>query len=89
LHVQSIGLNLAQIATFLSGDLRRCPLQFPLGLLSDRLNRQVALIFASSGASAGGGILAFAPRTPAFAYTGSFLWSAVAAALLAGGGPCL
>jgi MFS family permease len=78
LHVQSIGLNLAQIATFLSAAIFGAALfQFPLGHMSDRLNRRVALIFASSGAAFAAAFLAFTPRTPAFAYTGSFFYGAL------------
>jgi MFS family permease len=78
LHVQAIGLSLSQIATFLSAAIFGAALlQFPLGHLSDRLNRRVALMVASSGAAMAAAFLAFAPRTAAFAYAGSFFYGAL------------
>jgi MFS family permease len=78
LHVQAIGLSLTQIATFLSAAIFGAALlQFPLGHLSDRMDRRAALMIASSGAALAALFLAFSPRTAAFAYAGSFCYGAL------------
>jgi MFS family permease len=78
LYVQSIGFTLAQIATFLTcAILGAGLLQFPLGLLSDRLNRRVALMIASGGASVAALYLAFTPPVPAYIYAGAAVYGAL------------
>lgn len=78
LHVQAMGMNLAQIATFLSlAIFGAALLQFPLGHLSDRHDRRVALMIASSGAAMAALFLALTPPSVIYAYTGSFLYGAL------------
>jgi MFS family permease len=78
LHVQAIGLTLTQIATFLSVAIFGAALlQFPLGHLSDRLDRRLALMIASSGAAMAALFLALMPKTAAYAYIGSFFYGAL------------
>jgi MFS family permease len=78
LHVQAIGLSLTQIATFLSVAIFGAALlQFPLGHLSDRLNRRVALMVSSSGAALAAFFLAFSPKIAFYAYLGSFFYGAL------------
>ena len=78
LYVQSIGFSLAQIATFLScAILGAGVLQFPLGLLSDRLDRRAALMIASGGASVAALFLAFAQPTAIHLYVGSLCYGAL------------
>ncbi|HEY7748986.1 MAG TPA: MFS transporter [Aestuariivirgaceae bacterium] len=78
LHVQAMGLNLAQIATFLSlAIFGAALLQFPLGHLSDRLDRRLALMIASTGSGLAALFLAFAPESVFYAYIGSFFYGAL------------
>jgi MFS family permease len=78
LHVQAIGLTLAQIAIFLSVAIFGAALlQFPLGHLSDRVDRRVALMISSSGAAAAALFLALTPKIAFYAYIGSFFYGAL------------
>jgi MFS family permease len=78
LHVQAIGLSLAEIATFLSVAIFGAALlQFPLGHVSDRLDRRVALMIASGGAALAALFLAFTPQVASYAYIGSFFYGAL------------
>jgi MFS family permease len=78
LHVQALGFNLTEIATFLSVAIFGAALlQFPLGHLSDRLDRRIALMISSSGAATAAFFLAFTPKIALYAYTGSFLYGAL------------
>ncbi len=50
-YAQSIGMSVAGIATFMSaGIFGGTVLQYPLGWLSDKYDRRIALIIASGGA---------------------------------------
>jgi MFS family permease len=78
LHVQAIGMTLTEIATFLSVAIFGAALlQFPLGHLSDRLDRRLALMIASSGAAMAALFLALMPKIAAYAYVGSFFYGAL------------
>lgn len=84
LHVQAIGFDLTQIATFLSAAIFGAALfQFPLGHMSDRLDRRVALMIACSGAALAAFFLAFAPPVPSYVYAGSFFYGALSLPLYA------
>ncbi len=54
-YAQSIGMNIASVATFMSaGILGGAVLQYPLGWMSDKYDRRAVLIFATLGAAAAG-----------------------------------
>jgi MFS family permease len=78
LYVQALGFSLGEIATFLScAILGAGLLQFPLGMLSDRINRRIALMIASGGAALAALFLATAPAEPAYIYVGSAFYGAL------------
>ncbi len=79
-YAQSIGLSVAQVATFMSfGIFGGTVLQYPLGWFSDRYDRRFALIIASSGASLAGIFTTlFAGTDPFLNYLGIFLFGCFA-----------
>ncbi len=80
LYAQEIGLSVTNVATFMSaGILGGAVLQYPLGILSDRYDRRVALLIATSGAViAGLYIVLFAGRSPELNNIGIFIFGAFA-----------
>ncbi len=80
IYAQSIGLQLSGVATFMSaGIIGGAVLQYPLGYLSDRFDRRIVLIIATSGASASAMFLStFAGVEPLANYFGIFLFGAFA-----------
>ncbi|MCO5730718.1 MFS transporter [Rhizobium sp. SSA_523] len=60
LYAQDIGMDVTQIATFMSaGIIGGVVLQYPLGLFSDRLDRRKVIIWATIGTILTGGYLSF------------------------------
>jgi MFS family permease len=78
LFATEIGLSLAQVATFISAAvLGAAAFQFPLGVLSDRLDRRWVLIGATTAAALTAFALAVAPyQSPLLAYLNAFLFGA-------------
>lgn len=76
IYVSDIGFDLSHVATFISiAILASALMQFPLGWMSDRLDRRVAIMLASGGAIIAAITLAFAPPTmPWLLFVGSFLY---------------
>lgn len=76
IYVSDIGFDLSHVATFISiAILASALMQFPLGWLSDRLDRRVAIMLASGGAIIAAITLAVAPPTmPWLLFVGSFLY---------------
>ncbi|WP_075996029.1 MFS transporter [Salaquimonas pukyongi] len=79
-YAQSIGMSVASVATFMSaGIFGGIILQYPLGWLSDRYDRRVALAAASAGAVlAGMFIYLFAGTNETLNFTGIFLFGCFA-----------
>ncbi len=80
LYAQGIGLSVASVASFMSaGILGGAVLQYPLGMLSDRYDRRIALMIATAGATlAGLFITLFANQSPTLNYLGIFMFGAFA-----------
>ena len=78
LYAEEIGLNITNIATFISlGVVGGAVLQYPLGLLSDRFDRRVISVVATLGAVAAGTFLVlFAGTDQTAVYIGIFLFGA-------------
>jgi len=78
LYAQEIGLSLSSVATFISlGVIGGALLQYPLGVLSDRLDRRVVLAGATLGAVlASLFITVLAGTSPLLVYVGVFLFGA-------------
>lgn len=79
-YAQSIGMSVASVATFMSaGIFGGTVLQYPLGWLSDKYDRRVALIIASGGAVLAGLFLTlFAGSDETLNYLGIFLFGCFA-----------
>lgn len=79
-YAQSIGMSVAAVATFMSaGIFGGTVLQYPLGWLSDKYDRRVALMVASGGAVfAGLFINFFAGTSETLNYLGIFLFGCFA-----------
>ena len=80
LYAQSIGLSITSVATFMSaGIVGGAVLQYPLGMLSDRLDRRIALLIATVGACFAGLYLSwFAGDSATLNYVGIFCFGAFA-----------
>lgn len=80
LYAREIGFTVTDVATFMSaGILGGAVLQYPLGVLSDRLDRRIALLVATIGAVGAGFYLAtFAGTEPLLNYIGIFVFGAFA-----------
>ena len=80
LYGQEIGLDVAQVATFISaGIVGGAVLQYPLGMLSDRVDRRTAVIIATAGAALSGLFLSWVAGTsPMLNYIGIFVFGAFA-----------
>ncbi len=80
LYAQSMGLSLSSVATFMSaGIVGGAVLQYPLGMLSDRVDRRIALILATTGAAMAGLYLStFAGTSATLNYIGIFCFGACA-----------
>lgn len=80
LYAQEIGLSLTSVATFMSaGILGGAVLQYPLGAMSDRTDRRIALLLATMGACLAGIYLSwFAGSVEWKVYLGVFLFGAFA-----------
>ncbi|OED38435.1 MFS transporter [Chromatiales bacterium (ex Bugula neritina AB1)] len=80
LYAQSIGLSITSVATFMSaGIVGGAVLQYPLGMLSDRVDRRIALVLATAGACLAGLYLASVAGDSAFRnYVGIFCFGAFA-----------
>ncbi len=80
LYAQDIGLSVNSVATFISaGIIGGAVLQYPLGALSDRFDRRIVLIIATTGAAAAGIYLAaFAGSSATLNYMGIFVFGAFA-----------
>lgn len=80
LYADTIGLSTTGVATFMSaGIFGGAVLQYPLGALSDRVDRRLAVILATCGATASGLYLTFmAGTSPTLNYIGIFLFGAFA-----------
>lgn len=78
LYGEAIGLNLTDIATFISlGVVGGAVLQYPLGTLSDKYDRRWILILATTGAVAAGLFLSvIAGQDVLLVYVGIFLFGA-------------
>ena len=78
LYADSIGLSVADVANFMSaGIIGGAVLQYPLGWLSDRFDRRVALLLATAGAAGSGLFLTlFAQQDPWLNLVGIFLFGA-------------
>jgi MFS family permease len=79
LYAREIGLGVTGIALFVSaGIVGGAVLQFPLGYLSDRLDRRYSVLIATGGAMIAGLFLSIYAREPVAVYTGAFLFGAFA-----------
>ncbi|WP_436641398.1 MFS transporter [Microbaculum sp. FT89] len=80
LYAQDMGLDVAQIATFMgAGIVGGAALQMPLGIFSDKLDRRWALLAATTGAILAGIYLTTVPVGAAWQlYLGIFLFGAFA-----------
>lgn len=80
LYAQSIGLSISSVAAFMSaGIIGGAVLQYPLGMLSDRVDRRIALILATAGAATAGFYLSNMAGTSAtLNYIGIFCFGAFA-----------
>ncbi len=80
LYAQSIGLSISSVATFMSaGIVGGAVLQYPLGMLSDRVDRRIALLLATAGACLAGFYLATTAGDSALLnYIGIFCFGAFA-----------
>jgi MFS family permease len=79
LYAREIGLGVTGIALFVSaGIVGGAVLQYPLGYLSDRLDRRYGVLIATGGAMAAGLFLSLYAREPVAVYTGAFLFGAFA-----------
>jgi len=80
LYAETMGLDTAGVALFLSaGIVGGAALQFPLGYLSDRLDRRMMIIAATLGAMLAGLLLSTTePGNAVMIYAGSFLFGAFA-----------
>ncbi|MEJ8573342.1 MFS transporter [Microbaculum marinum] len=80
LYAESMGLDVAQIATFMgAGIVGGAALQIPLAIFSDKLDRRWTLLAATSGAVLAGLLLsATGPGEPWRLYLGIFLFGAFA-----------
>ena len=78
LYAEGLGFDVAAIASFISaGVIGGIMLQFPLGYLSDRLNRRIVLLIATGGSSLTGLFIAgVAGSDPALNLIGIFFWGA-------------
>jgi MFS family permease len=78
IYVADIGFDLSHVATFISiAIIASAIMQFPLGWLSDRLDRRIAIMIASSGAILAALTLALAPP--------NMLWLLLAGSFVYGG----
>ncbi len=79
-YAQEVGLVVEQVALFISaGIVGGAALQYPMGWLSDRLDRRKVVILATAGATLAGLFLSFvAGERPEFLYLGAFLFGAFA-----------
>lgn len=75
-YAQNVGLGVDQIAVFIGAAVLGGALsQYPLGVLSDRIDRRFVLIAATIGAAAAGVVLALAHTSePGLAFVGAFLF---------------
>ncbi|OCW56806.1 MFS transporter [Hoeflea olei] len=78
LYAESLGLNVADIASFMSaGIIGGIVLQYPLGYLSDHISRRSVLLMATSGSTLCGlFMVTFAGHSVALNLIGIFLWGA-------------
>jgi MFS family permease len=76
IYVADIGFSLSRVASFISiAIVASAILQLPLGWLSDRVDRRIAVMLASAGAVLAAVTLAFAPPTmPWLLFAGSFVY---------------
>jgi len=76
IYVADIGFDLSHVASFISiAIIASAIMQFPLGWLSDRLDRRIAIMLASGGAVLAAITLALAPPTmPWLLLAGSFIY---------------
>ena len=91
LYAETLGLSLANVATFISlGVIGGAILQYPLGLLSDRYDRRWILIAATCGAVFSGLFISLiAGSDIGMVYIGIFFfWRVFTASLLALCSPC-
>jgi MFS family permease len=80
LYASEVGMTEAQVALFISaGIVGGAVLQYPLGWFSDRFDRRLVLILATTGAALSGLFLSqFAGTSPLFNYAGIFAFGAFA-----------
>ncbi|MEM1038555.1 MAG: MFS transporter [Pseudomonadota bacterium] len=78
LYAQAIGLDLSSVATFISlGVIGGAILQYPLGVLSDRMDRRLVLVGATFAAVLASLFITFVAGTaPLLVYVGVFLFGA-------------
>jgi MFS family permease len=76
IYVADIGFSLSRVASFISiAIVASAIMQLPLGWLSDRIDRRIAVMLASGGAVLAAMTLAFAPPTmPWLLFAGSFVY---------------
>lgn len=79
-YATSVGLDVAGVALFISaGIFGGSILQYPLGHISDRIDRRLAIMLATGGAVLAGLFLSFGAGTsPQLIYLGAFLFGAFA-----------
>lgn len=80
LYADGMGLDITGIAVFMSaGIIGGAVAQYPLGYLSDRLDRRVIVTVATTGAALAGLLLTYTdPGQPLLIYGGAFLFGAFA-----------
>ena len=76
IYVADIGFSLSRVAAFISiAIVASAMMQLPLGWLSDRLDRRIAVMLASGGATAAAIVLALAPPSaPWLLFASSFAY---------------
>ncbi len=80
LYANEMGLDVTEVATFMSaGILGGAALQYPMGYLSDRLDRRLILLIATLGAAGSGMFLGgISGENPLLIYVGIFFFGAFA-----------
>jgi MFS family permease len=80
LYAQEMGLNVDQVAVFMSlGILAGAVFQYPFGWLSDRVDRRLILMVATTGAAlAGLSLSSFGHLGPTQIYAGGFIFGGFA-----------
>jgi MFS family permease len=80
LYAHDVGLNVTEVAIFMAaGILGGATLQYPLGAMSDRIDRRIVLLIATIGAAMAGLFLSqVAGSNPMLIYSGIFVFGCFA-----------